>query len=113
MAHGAFSEAVQAAAELIEEVIAGIEQNHGDPDGLPSLRVHLVELLSLIERSPGIDAAADDLDAAATGLVQTTAAEGASSLVRRQRLLREAFKRFQQRLAQAKPSAKAQRMGFG
>ena len=112
MAQGAFSEAVQAAVELIEEVVAGIEQNHGDPDGLPSLRTHLVELLSLIERSPGVDAAADDLDAAATGLMNTRAADGPGDLVRRRRLLWEAFQRFQQRLARAKPSAKAQRMGL-
>ncbi len=113
MAQGAFSEAVQAAVELIEEVVAGIEQNHGDPNGLPSLRTHLVELLSLIERSPGIDAAADDLDAAATALMNTRSADGSVDLVRRRRLLREAFQRFQQRLARAKPSAKAQRMGLG
>jgi hypothetical protein len=64
-------------------------------------------------RPDELDAAADDLNAAAIGLVHTTAAEGASSLVRRQRLLREAFQRFQQRLASAKPSVKAQRMGLG
>ena len=113
MAHATFSEAVQARMDFIAEAVARIEQNYGGPDELSTMRAHLVELLRLTERSPGIDAAADDLDGAATGLVQTTAADGAPTIARRQRLLREAFQRFQLRVAHAKPSAKAQRMGLG
>lgn len=76
------------------------------------MRAHLVALLRLTERSPGIDAAADDLDAAATGLVQTTAADGGTTIARRQRLVRDAFQRFQHRIGSAKPSAKARQMGL-
>ncbi len=112
MAQETFSQAVQAGVDLISEAVARIEQNYGEPDELSNMRAHLVELLRLTERNPGIDAAADDLDAAATGLVQTTAADGAPTIARRQRLLREAFQRFQQRVASAKPSGKAQQMGL-
>ena len=112
MTQGTFAEAVQASLDLIAQAIARIEQNHGEPDELSTMRAHLVELLRLTERSPGIDAAADDLDATATGLVCTTAADGALALARRQRLLRQAFQRFQQRVAHAKPSAKARQMGL-
>ena len=82
MAEGTFAEAVQASLGLIGQAIARIEQNHGEPDELSTMRAYLVELLRLTERSPGIDAAADDLDATATGLVRTTAADGAPALAR-------------------------------
>ena len=112
MARSAFSEALQTLADLIGQAVARIEQNYGEPDELHTMRAHLVELLRLMERSPGIDAAANDLDAAATGLVRTTAADGSTALARRQRVLREAFQRFQQRIGSAKPSAKARHMGL-
>jgi hypothetical protein len=112
MAHSSFSEAIQMTMDLIVQATARIEQNHGEPDELHNMRAHLVELLRLMERSPGIDAAADDLDAAATGLVLTNSADGAGALARRRRLLREALLRFQQRVASAKPSEKAKRMGL-
>ncbi len=111
MARSAFSEALQTLVDLIGQAVARIEQNYGEPDELHTMRAHLVELLRLMERSPGIDAAANDLDAAA-GLVRTTAADGSTALARRQRLLREALQRFQQRLVLAKPSAKARHMGL-
>src|SRR5918997_148850 len=111
MAHS-FSEAIQTTMDLIAQAIARIEQNHGEPDELHNMRAHLVELLRLMERSSGIDAAADDLDAAAAGLVRTTAADGSATLARRQRVLREALQRFQQRLVLARPSAKARHMGL-
>ncbi len=112
MAHPTFSEALQTLVDLIGQAVARIEQNYGAPDELHTMRAHLVELLRLMERSPGIDAAADDLDAAAAGLVRTTAADGSATLARRQRVLREALQRFQQRIGSAKPSAKARHMGF-
>ena len=112
MAHSSFSEAVQTTMDLITQAIARIEQNHGEAEELHTMRAHLVKLLTLTERSPGIDAAAEDLEAAATGLVRTTAADGAAALARRQRLLREALLRFQQRVALAKPSAKARERGL-
>lgn len=105
MAHPTFSEALQTLVDLIGQAVARIEQNYGEPDELHTMRAHLVELLRLMERSPGIDAAA-------AGLVRTTAADGPIALARRQRLLREALQRFQQRLALAKPGAKARHMGF-
>ncbi len=94
MTQGTFAEAVQAALDLLAQAIARMEQNHDEPDELSTMRAHLVELLRLTERSPGIDAAADDLDAIATGLVRTTAADGAPALTRRQRLLLEDFLMF-------------------
>ena len=105
MARSAFPEALQTLVDLIGQAVARIEQNYGAPDELHTMRAHLVELLRLMERSPGIDAAA-------AGLVRTTAADSPIALARRQRLLREALQRFQQRLVLARPSAKARHMGL-
>ncbi len=91
---------------LIERALAAIEQGGGQSE-LRSLRKLLQELLlncmSLLERNPGIEAAASDLYAAASALV-TDGARNSQPLARKLRLLREARRRFTQRLAAARPS---------
>ena len=112
MARSAFSEAIQTLVDLVGQAVARIEQNYGEPDELHTMRAHLVELLRLMERSPGIEAAADDLNDAAKALVLTMNMDGSALLVKRQRILREALLRFQQRISSAKSSAKARHMGL-
>ncbi len=92
--------------ELIERALASIEQGGGQPK-LRSLQKLLQELLincmRLLERNPGIEAAASDLYAAASALV-TDSTQNAQPLARKLRLFREARLRFRQRLAAARPS---------
>ena len=81
-----------------ERVLEQLRQGCGDaPAALQSLRAHLLDILTLAERSPGLDAAADDLYESARASI---AADGAELRVaaRNQRLLSEAYLRFGQRL---------------
>lgn len=92
--------------KLIEQALAAIEQGGGHPE-LRSLQKLLQELLincmRLLERNPGIEAAAADLYAAAS-VVVIDSTRGAQPLVRKLRLFREARLRFRQRLTAARPS---------
>lgn len=92
--------------KLIEQALAAIEQGGGQPE-LRSLQKLLQELLincmRLLERNPGIEAAAADLCAAAS-VVVIDSTRGAQPLVRKLRLFREARLRFRQRLTAARPS---------
>jgi hypothetical protein len=67
----------------------------------------LVNVLELVERDPGIEAASDDLSAVAKVL-----AEGADRGPRMSRLLDEAMMRFRDRLTLARPSEQARHMGL-
>src|SRR5829696_8421865 len=67
-------------------------------------RAYLLEILELVERDPGIEAASDDLCAVAKEL-----AGGADRGTRMSRLLQEAFLRFGDRLATARPSEQARK----
>ncbi len=107
-----FSEAIRGSSEDIAAAVARIEQNYGDELELHNVQAYLLNLLELVERSPGIEAAADDLNDAANALVLTMNMDGSALLAKRQRILREALLRFQQRISSAKPSAKARHMGL-
>ncbi len=94
---------------LLERAMTAIEQG-GGPAELRHLQKLLGELLSsclrLVERNPGIDAAASDLFAAASAIVSDSGVE-AQPYRRKQRLFREARQRFRDRLAGARPSTYA------
>jgi hypothetical protein len=66
-----------------------------------------VNILELVERDPGTEAASDDLYSVAKRL-----AEGNDKSPRMRRLLVEAFQRFHDRLALAQPSERALKMGL-
>jgi hypothetical protein len=74
---------------------------------LHTLRARLLDLLELIERDPGIEAASDDLYAVAKEI-----AFGADRGPRMSRLSNDAFLRLRDRLGSARPSRKAQDMGL-
>jgi hypothetical protein len=94
---------------LLERAMTTIEQG-GGPAELRHLQKLLGELLSsclrLVERNPGIDAAASDLFAAASAIVSDSGVE-AQPYRRKQRLFREARQRFRDRLLGARPSTYA------
>jgi hypothetical protein len=106
MAHPSFATKLDEMLEVIERALSAIEQGGGEPE-LCSLQKLVEELLvncmRLIERNPGIEAAAADLYAAASVLVADYTVS-AQPLVRKLRLFREARLRFRQRLTMAHPS---------
>jgi hypothetical protein len=71
------------------------------------VRTYLVNILELVERDPGIEAASDDLYAVAKEL-----ARGVDQGTRMPGLLGEAFLRFGDRLAAARPSEQARALGL-
>ena len=95
-----FVAALEDLLERVERAAASIEQGGGE-NALHDLRLALIEILGLIKRDPGIEAAADDLyEAAAAFLADVTAS---TPLGRRLRLLREARLRYRERLTGARP----------
>ena len=86
----------------IEDALTQLEQRDHAQTGLYNLQAHLLEL---IERDAGITAAADDL-------LSTAAAFHEGDHPARARLLREAFRRFQDRLPSARLSEHGRMMGL-
>jgi hypothetical protein len=75
---------------------------------LHNVRAYLLNILELVERDPGIEAASDDLYAVAKEL-----ASGPDRGPRMSRLLHEAFLRLGDRVASARPSEQARKLGLG
>jgi hypothetical protein len=84
-----------------------IRAGEGAEVELHNVRAYLLNILELVERDPGIEAASDDLYAVAREL-----AGGADRGTRMSRLLDEAFLRFGDRLASARPSEQARQLGL-
>ncbi|WP_133239342.1 hypothetical protein [Microvirga sp. KLBC 81] len=80
----------------IERVLSGIERG-GGAIHLRDLTALLVETISMLERDPGLEVAADDLYAAAERFVRDSHV-GSQPPARKQRLLTEAHMRFHRRL---------------
>jgi len=96
MTDKSFAETIReriAAIELVTEAIAG----HGKETDLRDLRILLINTMSLLSRDPGVEAAVDDLYAAARVIVMDAAA-GVHPVTRNVRLLRSALVRFSERV---------------
>ena len=89
----------------IEDALTQLEQSEHAQTGLHNLQAHLLNLLELIERNAGITAAVDDL-------LSTAAAFHEGDHPARARLLREAFRRFQDQLPSARLSEHGRMMGL-
>ncbi len=106
MTHKTFAAKLEETLGLIEPALAGIEQGGGHAELLrlqSLLGDLLINCMRLLDRNPGIEAAASDLYVAATALVKYSAL-GLQPLARHQRLFREAQARFRERLTAARPS---------
>lgn len=93
------TDAVDEKLALIAPVVRQLEQG-GQCADLRDLASHLVRALRLFERNPGIEAAADDLYAAAVALVGENT-KPSHPAARGRRLLKEAHVRFCSRLEAA------------
>ncbi|PVE23853.1 hypothetical protein DC522_13905 [Microvirga sp. KLBC 81] len=82
-----------AAVDLVADLIAG----QGRDTDLHDLRVLLINIMSLLMRDPGVEAAVDDLYAAAKAIVRD-AAMGVHPVPRNVRCLRTALTRFSERV---------------
>ena len=88
----------------IEDALTQLEQPEHAQTGLHNLQAHLLNLLELIERDAGVTAAHD--------LLATATAFHEGDHPARARLLREAFRRFQDRLPSARLSEHGRMMGL-
>ena len=107
------AEVLNAKVDQIAKVLAMLVEQQAFSADLQALRVPLVDVLELIERDPGIEAASDDLYEVARAYV--TAREGAEVRHRqpgRKRMLAEAFTRYRDRLASARPNVLARGAGW-
>jgi hypothetical protein len=93
------TDAVDENLAVIAPVLGRIEQD-GQTGDLRDLAGHLVRALRLFDRNPGIEAAADDLYAAAAALVGENT-RFAQPSARGRRLLKDAHMRFRGRLEAA------------
>ncbi|WP_336491956.1 hypothetical protein [Methylobacterium nigriterrae] len=107
----AFAEAIQSHGQAIGHAVTRILDGEEAGLVLGALQSYLDDLRILIERHPGIEAAASDLLATAAAFIsasQTTS--GADT--RQRRFLAEAALRFTARLEAAQPSESARRVGL-
>lgn len=89
-------------SEMLADRLNGVEAalaraRSGQLEAVPALRACLLDILTLVARDPGLDAAADDLHRAALAIVEAGPVAG----VRSDRLLADARYRLLQRLAAA------------
>ncbi len=103
-------EAIEETASFIERAIDRITRNEGAQAESHNVQAYILNILELVERDPGIDAAADDLQNAVRSFVIGLIDQGDAP--RRGRLMREAYLRFHDRLTAARPSEHARRMGL-
>ena len=93
------ADAVDEKLAAIALVLGQMEQGSGTAD-LRELARYLMDAMSLFQRNPGIEAAADDLYAATTALV-TDNTPRSQPMARKLRLFNEAHQRFTSRLTSA------------
>ncbi len=105
------AEALDETFGFIEHALTKIEAREGAEAELHNLRAYLLNVLDLVDRDPGIDAAADDLHEAARALVAADR-DGRPLSPSQRRLPEEAYFRFRERLLSARPSEAARRMGL-
>lgn len=88
IAQKTFGEMIDEKVESIELAVTSIARGATEAD-LHDLRILLVDVTGLLKRNPGVEAAVDDLYAAAKAIVQDHSL-GLQPMFRKQRLLNEA-----------------------
>jgi hypothetical protein len=101
MTEATFKNAIDEMLGRLDPIVRVIQQGGGEA-ALYSLQQQLIELMALIERNPGIEAATADLHAAAEALVVDRTAS-MQPMARKLRLLVDAHQRFRNHLSAAQP----------
>jgi hypothetical protein len=101
---GAFDQARDEGLRFVELAIARIARGEGVEGAFRELEAFLIELLSLVERDPGLELASKDLHRAATMIVGDRRGGLGEVDTRRWRLLMDAARRFRARLDAASPN---------
>jgi hypothetical protein len=96
---------------FLESAVARMAQGVGADAALREIGTFLLDLLTLVERDPGLELAADDLYEAAA--ILAGGPDPAMADARRWRLLKDAARRFRERLDAAHPGERARRLGLG
>lgn len=92
------AEMLSARLSTIENAVKCIMEGQAVAAEAAEVRAALLDVLDLVVRNPGIDAAVDDLYRSVLALVEAAAGQDGVG-ARRLRLLNEAHTRFRQRLA--------------
>jgi hypothetical protein len=106
MGQSIVAETVDRMVGLLDPALDAIEQGGGElnlRDLQALLQKLLIDLMRVVERNPGLEAAAADLYGAASAIVRDNGVHAVPQ-VRKLRLLREARGRFHERIATARPS---------
>ncbi|HEX8168555.1 MAG TPA: hypothetical protein VF601_22570 [Beijerinckiaceae bacterium] len=98
---------------FVERAVARIAQGDGADAALREVGAFVLDLLTLVERDPGLELAADDLYDAAALLADGAGRGSGMADARRWRLLKDAERRFRARLDAAHPNDRARRLGLG
>ena len=101
MTETTFENAVDEMVGRLHSILLTIQQGGGE-EALCSLQQQLIDLMGLVERNPGIEAAIGDLYAAAEALVADRA-PCSQPIARKVRLLVHAHQRFCEHLSGARP----------
>ncbi|WP_230533260.1 hypothetical protein [Microvirga roseola] len=99
MTEQALADRITNKREAIQSALSRIEQRSNEAD-LHDLRSLLVDVVGAVRRDPGLEAAADDLFAAAAAVV-VDKNENSQPFARKLRLLRDAGHRLHHRLVSA------------
>ncbi len=102
MTPNTFAAILEDRLKQVEDAVGLIEQGDGRAAELDTVRSNLIDILELVERNPGIEAAADDLYDMAAGTIVANARERQQTS-RGRRVLRDALIRLKERLATAQP----------
>ncbi|ACL57227.1 hypothetical protein [Methylobacterium nodulans] len=92
------AEMLSARLSAIENAVKRIAEGQAVAAEAAEVRAALLDVLDLVVRNPGIDAAVDDLYRSVLALMEATASQDGVG-ARHLRLLTEAYTRFRQRLA--------------
>jgi Asp-tRNA(Asn)/Glu-tRNA(Gln) amidotransferase C subunit len=112
MASKSLAEALDEALGFVERAVAKIERREDAETELHNVRAYILNILDLVERTPGISASADDLYAAVVAVASAAREGEVTADPRRGRLLREARERFRDRISRARPSEQAKHLGL-
>ncbi|MBX9933113.1 MAG: hypothetical protein K2Y56_16510 [Methylobacterium sp.] len=83
----------------IDKAVIQVSQGRNAKEAAATIRANLIDLLSLLDRNPGLDAAADDLQKSVHAIVEAGDRGGVED--RQMRLLTEAHARYKDRLEAA------------